>query len=323
MFDHIRLIVQAGSGGNGCESLFRRTDKKVVPHGGDGGDGGGVIFRADCNAPPLKDLRYRQHVIAESGTHGGSNRKRGKNGSDLVIPVPCGTRIFDRDRNFLIRDLVRPGDEVVVAKGGKGGSGNAGGKQATAGEKGKPFEVELRILLVADVFIVGLPNSGKSKILKSLTRSRAKEEDYPFATIEPEMGVHQISEYEQITLCELPALYDLSHEGRGRGVDFLTHLQRARYILYVLDPVSKFSMTLKDGFEILCKQLERFDEQFLQIPFAIVVNKMDLAEAKTKVQSQKFRPKAPIFYLSAATGEGLNGLKDFLQKEVLERVLSK
>ncbi len=314
--DKIHVRVQAGSGGKGCESYFQRTDKKQVPDGGDGGKGGSVIFRADTNAPSLRSFKYQQHLMAESGAHGSSNRKRGKNGKDLMILVPYGTRLYDTKRNFLIRDLVKKEEEVVVLEGGRGGTGNHGGRQATPGEKGAILDLELTFRIMADIFLVGIPNSGKSTLLNSLTGTHLGEKDYPFSTRAPEIGVHAISDYEHVTLCELPSLYEASHEGRGMGIDFLKHLEKAKLILCMLDPVSKFSPSLQEGLAILRKEIETFNPQYLEIPYAVVVNKMDLPEAKQKVEAQVFQPEAPCFFISVLTGRGMAELKDFLRSYV-------
>lgn len=316
--DRIHLLVQAGHGGHGCESYFRRTDKKVVPHGGDGGKGGRVVFRADVNAPGLGSFRYRQHLIAEAGGHGGSSRKRGKNGEDLIVTVPPGTRIYDRTRNFLIRRLIHNGEEVIVVEGGKGGLGNDGGKTATKGERGKSLDLELDIRIAADVFLAGLPNSGKTKLLNRLAQTHFKEEDYPFATRTPEVAVWNLPDEKgsdpKLILCELPSLYRASHEGRGRGADFLKHLEDGKCILFILDPVSKFSDSLKDGLEILKNEIEIHEKNFLNIPYAIVVNKMDLPEAKEKIKQENFKPKAPVFFVSALSGAGIEELSAYLKR---------
>lgn len=313
--DRASLTVQAGNGGNGCESFFRRTDKKTVPHGGDGGNGGRVIFRADVNAPSLGSIRFKQHLLAESGGHGGSNRKRGRNGKDLIVLVPLGTRLYDRGKNLAIRDLTAEDPEVVVLEGGRGGMGNAGGRQATFGEKGVKLDLELSFRIVADIFLIGLPNAGKSRLLNFLTRAHVKEENYPFATRNPEIGVYQISDYEQITLCELPSLYKASHEGRGMGIDFLRHLERAKWILFILDPVSEFSCDLTEGLAILRKEIETFNPDFLKIPYAVIVNKMDRSDAQEKVKSQVFEPGVPTFFISALTGQGMEPLLSFLKEK--------
>lgn len=312
--DKVHVLVQAGNGGDGCESYYYRTDKKVIPHGGDGGNGGHVIFRAQAKAPGLASFRARQHIVGESGAHGGSERKRGKNGEHLIVPVPLGTRITDRNRNFLIREFQTEGEEVIVVEGGHGGSGNQGGKEATKGTPGGILDLELSVKLFAEVFLVGLPNSGKSTLLNKLTGSRVKEESYPFSTRVPELGVLPVGVDERVTICELPSVYNASHEGRGVGADFLKHLDGAKLILFVVDPVSQFAGSLKEGLEILQDQVKRHNEKFAQIPFAVAVTKMDLPEAIAAVKSQRFKSKNPIFNISNVTGEGLPELKNYLKK---------
>ncbi len=316
--DKIHIRVQAGSGGKGCESYFRRTDRKLVPNGGDGGNGGSVIFRADTNAPSLKSFKYRQTLAAESGGHGSSNKKRGKNGKDLLILVPFGTRLYDAKRNFLIRDLAEEKEEVVVLQGGRGGTGNQGGREVRAAGKGEVLELEISFRIMADIFFVGIPNSGKSTLLNALTRTHLIETDYPFATRAPEIGVHAASDYEQLTLCELPSIYEASHKGKGMGIDFLKHLEKAKLIFCVLDPVSKFSNSLAEALAILRKEIEALEPQYLQFPYAVIVNKMDLPEAKKKVEKESFQPGVPCFFISALTGEGMKALKDFLKMKSQE-----
>ncbi|MBI3313130.1 MAG: 50S ribosome-binding GTPase [Candidatus Omnitrophica bacterium] len=314
LIDHVHVLVQAGSGGKGCESFFRRTDKKAVPWGGDGGTGGAVIFRSSTNAPSLSSFRLKQYLIAASGGHGGSNRKRGRNGEDLIIQVPPGTRIIDRERKFLIRDLVKDGEEVIVLEGGRGGLGNYGNKEPSPGEKGGVLDLELSFRLMADFFLVGLPNSGKSTLLNHLTRSHAKEESYPFSTKSPELGVYEISDMEKVTLCELPSVYAGSHEGRGMGSGFLRHLENAKAVLYMLDPVSKFAGSLTEGLRILRKEVEIFNKEFLKIPYGVVINKMDMPEAKEKTKKFSAGRGIPKFFISVKTGEGMDALTEFLKE---------
>lgn len=314
--DQVQIKVQAGNGGNGCDSCYQRTDRKVVPNGGDGGHGGSVIFRADNNAPGLGAFRYNQTVQGLPGGHGGSEKKRGRNAEDTVVLLPPGTQVLDQERGLLIRHLVRPGDEVVVVEGGEGGRGNQGGKASSRGEQGKTLLVELILHLSADVFLVGLPNSGKSALMNKLTRTHLKEESYPFSTRTPEKGMWQYSDYESLSLCELPSIYEASHEGRGLGADFLKHLVSAKHILYMLDPVSQFAESLAEGYAILRKELQIHSEDFLQIPHAVAVSKIDLPEVQALLKSKKkkFDPGVPVFYISTVSGEGLKELQKYLKK---------
>ncbi len=316
--DTIHLLLQAGDGGKGCESFYHRLDHKSFADGGDGGDGGSVVFRSDGNAPPISSFSFKQHLIADPGAHGKSAGKRGRNGKDLVLLVPPGSKIFDRERNLLIRELLRAGEEVVVLKGGKGGAGNQSGRPATLGEKGKTLDVEIRIKLLSDIFFVGLPNSGKSSLLNKLTNSKIKEEAYPFTTMHPEIAVYNKSDYEQMTLCELPSLYASSHEGRGRGNVFLKHLEGAKFVFYVLSPDSDFAESVEAGWELLRKEIEHFDAKLLELPYGVIVNKKDLLSGGEKSAFSVGHRKVPKFYISVTTGEGLDELKTFLDSKIDE-----
>ncbi len=315
LIDKVHVLVQAGDGGNGCESYFNRTDKKFVPNGGDGGKGGSVIFRSSTNAPSLATFRSKQHLIAESGGHGGSTHKRGRNGKDLIVVVPVGTRIYDRKRKFLIRDLKEDQMEVTVLEGGKPGVGNHGGKDATPGEKGAALDLDIHFRIPAEIFMVGLPNSGKSALLNKLTRSHAAERHYPFATKSPEIGVFETSHFEQRTLCELPSVYRGSHEGRGAGSDFLRHLENAKLILYIVDPVSEFVSSLSEGMTVLKHEISLIDENYLRIPSAVAVTKMDLPDSEKRVKQEKFEPGMPCYYLSVHSGKGMPEFMRFLEEK--------
>jgi len=314
MMDKVHILVQAGSGGNGCKSFFRRQDKKIIPYGGDGGNGGRVILRVDRNASPLEDLQYRQSMHAESGGHGGHNRKRGKNGKDLILLLPEGARVYDRQRNLVIRGRMEHDEEMILLEGSRGGKGNYGGKASSLGEKGASLYLEVSVRMTTDVCFIGLPNAGKSRILNRLTRSTVRVEDYPFSTRSPKLGVYTISDYEQLTLCEMPSIFRGSRAGRGLGNDFLKHLKNARLLVYVIDPVSEYAGSLAEGFEILREEVAAYDEAFLDIPSFVVVNKMDLDRAKEQVRREKWDSGKKTFYFSAATGEGLESFQTLLQK---------
>lgn len=316
MIDQATILVKAGDGGKGCESRVRIPEKKFIPTGGEGGRGGNVVMQADSNVTTLKRFLYQRRFIAESGSPGGSSHKKGKRGRDLVISVPCGTTILRKDKHYLIRDLIQPGEEVVLAEGGKGGVGNEGKKQAQPGEKGGEVEIVLSWKIPAEVFLVGLPNVGKSKLLNRLTRAHSKEEAYPFSTKDPKLGVYEDPDFNQIHLCELPALYRESPEGRGAGVDFLKHLERAKVILLMLDPLNTFASSLGEGYEVLLDVLGRYEKSFLEIPHVVVVNKMDLVEARQRMEKEKFRPSPPFFLISAETGEGIEALMHYVSQKL-------
>lgn len=308
IIDHVVITVKAGDGGKGCDSRLRLSVKKSIPTGGDGGAGGNVIVRADPNVTHLKEFVFHRRFAAEAGEIGGSNHKTGKRGKDLILSVPCGTVISRKEKNFLIRDLVHPGDEVLLLEGGRGGAANDEKKPAQPGTPGPTLEIVLTWKIPADVFLVGLPNAGKSTFLNRITRAHAKAETYPFSTRTPELGTLEGDDYRQILLCELPAVYRESLEGKGLGADFLKHLERGRLILLVLDPLSPFSDSLAAGYQVLRETLGRYQASLLEIPHAVVVNKMDLPEARERVEAEKFQPGVPFFLISAATGEGVDPL---------------
>lgn len=313
MIDIVQILIQAGNGGKGCESFFRRADRKNTPTGGGGGKGGSIIFRADPNAPPISQFCYKRHLIAASGGHGGSNKKRGKNGDDTIILVPIGTRLYNKSQDLLIRDWMKKGEEVIVVEGGRGGTGNQGGGEATPGDPGAMIDLEITVRLPMDVAMIGLPNSGKSSLLNSLSRAHAKVEAYPFATREPELAVCDFLDYEELKLCEMPSLYEGSHEGRGLGNEFLKHLEMVRFVLYVLDPVSEFAASLQEGLAILKKEVGVVSTRFEELPYAVVINKIDAPGARERIAAEKWKADARTFYVSAQTGEGMDQLKQFLQ----------
>jgi len=316
--DEVSITIKAGNGGRGCASRIRISEKKFLKTGGEGGRGGNVLMRSDANEATLKKFFYQRHFGAEPGGAGGSNHRKGKRGRDLTILVPPGTSIFLKEKQFLIRDLIEPGEEVVVVQGGRGGAGNEGGKEAQPGDSGETAEILLSWKIPAEVFLVGLPSSGKSKLLNRLTHARAKEGAYPFTTKQPELGVYETPDFTQIRICELPGLYRESAEGHGAGVDFLKHLARAKIVVLLLDPLSSFASSLGEGHDILIEILGRYEKSFLEIPRVIAVNKMDLSEARSKIEKEPFRPSAPLFLISAETGEGVEALMHYIAHKLKE-----
>ncbi|HNX69445.1 MAG TPA: 50S ribosome-binding GTPase [Candidatus Omnitrophota bacterium] len=316
MLDKIHLTIQGGRGGRGCESYYHRTDHKSVPNGADGGDGGSVIFCASHNAPGLDRLKLKQHLIAESGEHGGSVNKRGRKGADLIVLVPLGTSIYNRENHLAIRDLCHEGETVVVAKGGRGGVGNIGDKIATPGEEGELLEVDVEFRIIADVFLVGLPSSGKSSLLHHLTRANVEGKDYPFATRSPVLGVYGYDDYKQINFCELPSIYEGSTQGRGLGTDFLKHLARAKLIVFMLDTTMKYAATVTEGLATLHKIAYEHQPALRQIPSIVVVNKIDLGEDLGRIQKELQGLDQLYFLISVKTGEGVESLLDFIKERI-------
>ena len=318
IIDEVTIVVKAGDGGKGCDSRIRLSDHRFVFNGGEGGQGGDVLMRADSNVETLRQFIYQRRFVAESGGAGGSNHKRGKRGGSLTLSVPPGTSIFRKDKRLLIRDLIQSGDEVVLVEGGEGGAGSESGKVAKAGQVGEAIEIILSWKIPAEVFLVGLPSVGKSKLLNRLTRAHAKEEAYPFTTKHPELGVYETPDFTRVHLCELPGLYRESLQGRGAGADFLKHLSRAKLILFMLDPLNAFAPTLEEGHEMLLEVLASYDKSLLEIPRVVVINKMDLSEARLKVEKNPFRPSIPIFLISAETGEGMEALMRYVVQKIRE-----
>ena len=304
--DELSIVVRSGAGGRGCESYFRRADHKKVPNGGDGGDGGDVVLKADPRMGNLFSLRSRRVFEAERGGFGIGHNRYGRAGKDCVISIPCGTTVYNKQENLLIRDLVQAGEEVVVLKGGMGGYGNHSGRPATRGEAAKELELLLSFKIIADIFLVGLPNSGKTALLKRLTNARVSATDYPFATKSPQLGTYQ-TDFGQFVLCELPSIYEASESGRGLGTRFLKHLERARLIFFMLDPKTEFASDLRGGYDMLLKTMEHFNPEFMRIPRFLIVNKTDLV-TKKGVAKKVFPASEQVYFISTLNETGLDHL---------------
>jgi len=241
--DQAKIFVEAGYGGSGSAS-FRR--EKFIefggPDGGDGGNGGSIILVADTNLNTLIDFRFKQHFKAEKGQNGMGQKKTGKSGKDLILKVPAGTQIFEEDNNTLIEDLTKSNQKIIIANGGKGGLGNVRFKSSvnraprkkTDGSKGESFWVWLQLKVIADIGIIGMPNSGKSSLLSVLTSAKPKIANYPFTTINPNLGVANYNNKE-ITLADIPGLIEGAHEGIGLGDKFLRHIERCKNILHLIE----------------------------------------------------------------------------------------
>ena len=281
--DQVKIRVKAGDGGHGCVS-FRREKfvPKGGPDGGDGGDGGDVILVADPQIHTLYDFYYKAEFKAENGKPGMGKKMKGKDGEDLILKVPVGTIVKDAETGEIIADLVKPGQRVILAKGGKGGKGNArfttptrqAPRIATPGTPGEEKTLILELKLIADVGLVGLPNAGKSTFLSRVSAAKPKIADYPFTTLHPNLGVVKLFDEKTFIIADIPGLIEGAHKGIGLGHDFLKHIERTRVLLYLLD-ASKGEEVLKD-FEILKKELELFNPELLKKDYLIALNKIDL-----------------------------------------------
>jgi len=320
--DEVEIYVRGGRGGNGCLS-FRR--EKFVPHGGpdggNGGDGGDVFIQAGDQVDTLLDLAGRHHWIAGSGGHGQGKNKHGRRGHDVVITVPAGTLIYDRDSGILLKDLTEPGQRVCVARGGRGGRGNAAfaspthqtPRECEPGSPGQERWLRLELKLIADVGIIGLPNAGKSTLLSRLSRARPKIADYPFTTRSPNLGIVELPGFRRFVMADIPGLIEGAHRGAGLGDAFLRHIERTRVLLHLIDvcpPPGQPSPV--EAYRIVRNELARYSQALAGKPELIVANKMDLTTAAESLERLRARLPGPVLAISAVTGTGLQPMVEQL-----------
>src|SRR5579864_5569958 len=342
LFDHTKIFVKAGDGGNG--SMHFRREKFAPfggPDGGDGGRGGSVYIEATPNLNTLIEYRYRQHFKAGAGEAGARQKMHGASGDDTVLIVPCGTVIRDAETKQLLADLVEPGQRVMVARGGRGGLGNVHFATATHqapheaqnGEPGEERWLLLELRLIADVGLIGYPNAGKSTLLSVVTAAKPKIADYPFTTLTPNLGVVAVGQPGSgdefgFVLADIPGLIEGAAQGVGLGHEFLRHVQRTRLLLHILDGASPERDPWQD-FLSINKELREYDERLATRPQVIVFNKMDLPEAQARWPALKAMAEEhgyPVFAISAAAHQGTSELMAFtanrlqeLQQEEAER----
>ena len=318
--DQAKIYVKAGDGGSGSAS-FRR--EKFIefggPDGGDGGHGGSIVFAVDKNLNTLIDFRYQQHFKAEKGKDGKGKKKTGKGGKNLILKVPIGTQIFEEDNNTLIEDLTNPEQKIVIANGGKGGLGNVRFKSSTNraprkktdGNKGESFWIWLQLKVIADIGIIGMPNSGKSSLLSVLTNARPKIANYPFTTINPNLGVANYNNKE-VTLADIPGLIEGAHEGVGLGDKFLRHIERCKNILHLIDITNE---DLLENYSKVRKELLKYSNKLIKKREIIVFNKIDMIsdeEVNKKINTFSKKIKKKIYSISALKHKGLTTIKRML-----------
>ena len=322
--DQAKIYVNAGDGGSGSSS-FRR--EKFIefggPDGGDGGDGGSVILIAEANLNTLIDFRFQQHFKAKRGGDGMGKKKTGKNGEDLILKVPVGTQIFEEDNNTLIEDLKTIGQKIIIAQGGGKGLGNVRFKSSTNraprkktdGSKGENICVWLQLKVIADIGIIGMPNAGKSSLLSALTKAKPKIANYPFTTINPNLGVASYSDKE-ITMADIPGLIEGAHEGVGLGDKFLRHIERCKILIHLIDISDK---DILENYLKIRKELSKYSDKLLKKKEIIVFNKIDIIEdskIKEKVNIFKKKIRKNIFKISVVQKKGLVTIKKLMVNSV-------
>lgn len=319
--DKIHIFIKAGDGGDGCSSFHReKFVNRGGPDGGDGGLGGSVWFVADDNTNTLLDFRFTKHFRAERGENGRPKMQTGKNGADMRIKVPVGTRVRDVESGKIIADVSEPGYEKCVLRGGKGGRGNArfatptkqAPKYAQPGQKLKEYEVELELLTVADVGLVGLPNVGKSTILSVVTSARPKIANYHFTTLTPNLGV--VKRYDtSFVLADIPGLIEGAAEGAGLGRSFLRHIERTRMLVHVIDISGSEDRDPIEDYYTIRSELYDYSPALHALPQFVAANKMDIPGAQEnleRLREELSEEDIPIFPVSAATVSGFEELMD-------------
>jgi GTP-binding protein len=312
--DRVTVRVAAGNGGSGISS-FRREKFAPLggPDGGDGGKGGDVIIVGDNNLATLLDFTYRDSWEAESGKHGSGSNKTGASGADIILPVPPGTIVRNKETNEIVGEVLESGDQFVVAKGGRGGKGNAwfatsvhrSPREWQPGEDGELRTLELELKLIADVGLVGQPNAGKSTLLSVISAARPKIADYPFTTLAPNLGVVQMSDHRTFVVADIPGIIEGAHEGKGLGLQFLRHIERTRILAFLI-PID--SEDWQAEYDQLRSEIEQYSEELARKPHCVLFTKMDLLG-----EDEPAPIEAPdafgIYAISAAARTGLEELK--------------
>ncbi|HTV49444.1 MAG TPA: GTPase ObgE [Phycisphaerae bacterium] len=324
--DEAEIEVSAGKGGNGCVSM--RREKYIPqggPDGGDGGDGGSVYLEATQGVDTLLDMTGRHHWHAGNGEHGMGKKKAGKDGEDLVIRLPPGTLVYDRNTGLLLADLTPSGRKICIAEGGRGGRGNVHFTTSTRqapdfaepGKPGQSRQLKLQLRLIADVGLIGMPNAGKSTLLSRVSAARPKIADYPFTTLEPQLGIAELDADRRLVLADIPGLIEGAHKGAGLGLDFLRHIERTRVIVHLVDMIPMSGPKPIEAYHAIREELAAYSPKLAAKPEILVANKMDLsgaAEALADLRSAL--PGKQILAISAATGTGLRPLLEALWQQV-------
>lgn len=319
--DEVTIYVKAGDGGNGC-CAFRR--EKYVPRGGpsggDGGRGGDVVLEASEHENTLLRYRFNPEHRAERGRHGEGSNRTGRDGASIDLPVPVGTVVHDAETGDLVHDFTRPGERFVVARGGRGGRGNARFATSThqaptecePGHPGEEKRLRLELKLLADVGLVGFPNAGKSTLISRISAARPKIADYPFTTLEPHLGVVQLDDDRSFVVADIPGLIEGAHEGHGLGTRFLRHVERTRLLAHLVDVSEASNRDPVHDFEVVLRELASFSEELAAKPMLVVATKMDAAQDPSRVEALRrtaLERGLPFCAISSVTGQGIEELK--------------
>ena len=327
--DEVRILVKAGDGGNGCLA-FRR--EKFVPRGGpsggDGGRGGDIIMVASEHANTLLAFRFNPEHKAQRGRHGEGSDRTGAAGNSIEVAVPVGTVVYDDQTGERLYDFTKPGERFVVARGGRGGRGNARFVSSThqvptEHEPGRPGEekrLRLELKLLADVGLVGFPNAGKSTLISRISAARPKIADYPFTTLEPNLGVVQMEDLRSFVVADIPGLIEGAHLGAGLGVQFLKHIERTRLLVHLVDVAEPTGRDPVHDFDTLMNELRSFNEDLAAKPMLVAATKMDAAQDPERVDALEEHARKlglPFFRISSATGQGIDDLRYAMAERVL------
>lgn len=319
--DYVKIYCASGHGGAGSVHLHRaKYIPKGGPDGGDGGRGGHIILKANPQFWTLIHLKYRKHIKADDGEKGGSANRSGKNGPDIYLDVPVGTVVKDAESGETLFEMMEPGEERILCKGGRGGLGNSNFKSATLqtprfaqpGEDGQEGVFILELKLLADVGLVGFPNAGKSTLLSTITAAKPKIASYAFTTLEPNLGIVRYHDGRSFVMADIPGIIEGAHDGKGIGLRFLRHIERNSVLLFM---VSVEEENIADGYRTLLNELKLYNPELLTKQRVLAITKCDLIDKEIEEQMRPSIPESvPYVFISSSTGEGLDKLKDALWK---------
>lgn len=319
--DYVKIYCASGHGGAGSVHLHRaKYIPKGGPDGGDGGRGGHIILKANPQFWTLIHLKYRKHIKADDGEKGGSANRSGKNGSDIYLDIPVGTVVKDAESGETLFEMMEPGEERILCKGGRGGLGNSNFKSATLqtprfaqpGEDGQEGVFILELKLLADVGLVGFPNAGKSTLLSTITAAKPKIASYAFTTLEPNLGIVRYHDGRSFVMADIPGIIEGAHDGKGIGLRFLRHIERNSVLLFM---VSVEEENIADGYRTLLNELKLYNPELLTKQRVLAITKCDLIDKEIEEQMRSSIPESvPYVFISSSTGEGLDKLKDALWK---------